>query len=103
MLACGYYYNFRDYHILSHLLTSEKNYFYHKGHKVFSQCTQGHMCIMPCDQLEKLALSHSLQKKRVIMGCMKIAEILAQSVYYIFRDYLIILTLATHPPWRTGF
>ena len=37
------------------------------------------------------------------MGCMKMAEILAQSVYYIFRDYLIILTLATHPPWRTGF
>ena len=31
------------------------------------------------------------------MGCMKMAEILAQSVYYIFRDYLIILTLASPP------
>ena len=37
------------------------------------------------------------------MGCMKMAEILAQSVYCIFRDYLIILTFATHPPQQTGF
>ena len=28
------------------------------------------------------------------MGCIKMAEILAKSVYYIFRDYLIMLTYA---------
>ena len=42
----------------------------------------------------KGVLSYSLQKKRVIMGYKKMAEIHAHSVYYIFRDYLIILTSA---------